>query len=173
MNDRQGVAAAAEKRCAFTGYRPQKFAFGFNEEDPRCLDFKARLRDTVEKLISEGFTRFLSGGALGMDMFAAEAVLALKPKYPHITLEMVSPYDRQAAGWPPEYQARHKRLFEAADITTATSHAYSRGCLQKRNRYLVDNADILLAAFDGQPGGTAMTVKYAKKKGIPILTIEP
>lgn len=42
------------KRCAFTGYRPQKMVFGFNESDPRCIEFKARLRATIEDLIGKG-----------------------------------------------------------------------------------------------------------------------
>lgn len=66
------------KRVAFTGYRPQKMPFGFDEQDERCVDFKKRLRDTIESFIWQGYQHFISGGALGMDMYAAEAVLDLK-----------------------------------------------------------------------------------------------
>ena len=62
---------------------------------------------------------------------------------------------------------------DVADITTCISHEYTRSCMFRRNRYLVDNADLLLAAFDGKPGGTAMTVSYAQEMGIPIQTIMP
>ena len=161
------------KRCAFTGYRPQKMVFGFNESDPRCVEFKARLHDTIEGLIGQGFAHFISGGAMGMDMFAAEAVLDLKEKFPWIILEMVSPFDGQADNWQPEYQARHARLFAEADMVTAISHQYTRSCLFIRNRYLVDNADLILAAYDGQPGGTAMTVEYAHNMDIPVQQIMP
>ena len=161
------------RRCAFTGYRPQKMVFGFNESDPRCIEFKARLHDTIEDLIGKGFSHFLSGGAMGMDMFAAEAVMDLKEKYPWIILEMVSPFDTQAAKWQPEYRARHDRLFEEADMVTVISHEYTRACLFRRNRYLVDNADLLLAAYDGKPGGTAMTVDYAHAIDIPVQLIMP
>jgi hypothetical protein len=37
----------------------------------------------------------------------------------------------------------------------------------------VDNDDLLLAAFNGQPGGTVMTVKDAQKKGMPVLIFNP
>ena len=43
---------------------------------------------------------------------------------------------------------------------------YTKSCMFTRNRYLVDNADLLLAAYDGQPGGTQMTVRPLKK---PVL----
>lgn len=91
------------KRCAFTGYRPQKMPFGFDEEDSRCIDFKQRLAVTIEELIGKGYAHFISGGAMGMDMYAAEEVLELKEKYPWILLEMVSPFDGQAEKWGTEY----------------------------------------------------------------------
>ena len=80
--------------------------------------------------------------------------------------EYVSPYDGQTAKWSADYKSRHDRLFEYADITTATGHQYTKDCMFTRNRYLVPNADLLLATFDGQPGGTAMTVDYAHKMGV-------
>ncbi len=100
-------APAGSRRVAFSGYRPQKMPFGFDETDERCVDFKTRLYNTIETLIEQGYKHFLSGGALGMDMYAAEAVLELKHKYPDIVLEMVSPFDAQAAKWAPQYQRRH------------------------------------------------------------------
>ena len=42
---------------------------------------------------------------------------------------------------------------------------YTKSVMFTRNRYFVDNADMLLAAYDGQTGGTQMTVKYAKQMG--------
>ena len=110
---------------------------------------------------------------MGMDMFAAETVLELKKEYPEILLEMVSPFDEQAAKWAPEYQKRHDVLFGQADIVTATGHQYTKSCMFARNRYLVDNADMLLAAYDGQPGGTEMTIRYARQMGIQVCTIPP
>ena len=76
------------KRCAFTGYRPQKMPFGFNESDPRCVDFKRRVKETIQALYDMGYRHFISGGALGMDMFAAEAVLELRAQHPDMILEM-------------------------------------------------------------------------------------
>lgn len=160
-------------RCSFTGYRPQKMPFGFNEKDPLCEDFKKRLKETIEMLILQGYSHFLSGGALGMDMFAAECVIALRRHYPFIALEMVIPFDKQADKWEETFQQRYNLLMKEADIITYTGHSYTRGCMFVRNRYLVNNADLLLAAFDGQTGGTAMTVKYAKDNGVQLIEITP
>ena len=67
------------KTCAFTGHRPQNLPFGFNEEDERCIDLKKTLREQIINLIeNEGVTHFISGMAIGVDMYAAEIVLGLK-----------------------------------------------------------------------------------------------
>ena len=50
-------------RLAFTGYRPQKMPFGFNEQDARCIDFKNRLRNTIESFIWQGYRHFIYAGA--------------------------------------------------------------------------------------------------------------
>lgn len=67
------------KKCAFTGHRPQSLPFGFNETDERCIALKQTLRAEIIKLIEdEGVTHFISGMAIGVDMYAAEIVLGLK-----------------------------------------------------------------------------------------------
>lgn len=55
------------RRCAFTGYRPMKMPFGYDEECQLALDFKHRLHDTIEMLILQGYRHMISGGAQGMD----------------------------------------------------------------------------------------------------------
>lgn len=160
-------------RCAFTGYRPQKMPFGFDELTPDCIDFKKRLRETIEMLIWQGYTHFLSGGALGMDMYAGEIVLELRENYPWIALEMVIPFDEQPAKWQLEFKVRYEHLLAEADIITCTGHEYTKGVIFTRNKYLVDNADLLLAAYDGKPGGTQMTCEYAKRCGIDVCFIRP
>ena len=55
------------RRCAFTGYRPMKMPFGYDEKCQLALDFKHRLHDTIEMLILQGYRHMISGGAQGMD----------------------------------------------------------------------------------------------------------
>ena len=42
-----------------------------------------------------------------------------------------------------------------------------------RNKYMVDNSDLLLAVWNGKKGGTANTVKYARKKEKEVVIINP
>ena len=151
-NEVRVKAVPRSKRVAFTGYRPQKMPFGFDEQDERCIDFKKRLRDTIESFIWQGYQHFISGGALGMDMYAAEAVLELKKQYPEIMLEMVSPFDAQAAKWAPEHRQRHDALFDKADIVTATGHQYNEiWCPSSFCNFMNQLARIFIKEFEATP----------------------
>lgn len=156
---------------AFTGHRPQKLPFGFDETDPRCVDFKRRLCNSIEMMILEGYTHFISGGALGMDMYAAEAVLTLREQYPEITLEIAIPHDGQTAKWPQSLRDRAERIREEADVITWIAHEYTKRCLFDRNYYMVSHCNVLLACFDGQPGGTARTIETAHRLGRLITVV--
>ncbi len=50
---------------------------------------------------------------------------------------------------------------------------YTSDCMDKRNRYMVDHADYILAVWNGCPSGTGNTVRYAHKKGKSIIVINP
>lgn len=58
-------------------------------------------------------------------------------------------------------------------MVTVISHEYTKNCLFARNRYIVQQADLLLACFDGQEGGTKKTVEYARRFGCPVCLIPP
>lgn len=118
---------------AFTGHRPQKLPFGFDETDPRCVGFKRRLCNSIEMMILEGYTHFISGGALGMDMYAAEAVLTAAPSSTR-KLRWKSPFrttDRLQSGRSPCATGRsasaRKRMSSHGLRTSIPSAAYSIG----------------------------------------------
>lgn len=161
------------KTCAFTGYRPSKMPWGDDETDARCVEFKFRLRESLEYLIGRGYADFLSGGALGFDQMAAEIVLSLREKYPWIRLIMVIPFAGQADRWTAAQRRRWLDIIEASDRVVHISHDYDRGVFFRRNHYLVEQADLMLAAYDGRPGGTAGTVAYARRHGKRIVRLAP
>ena len=41
--------------------------------------------------------------------------------------------------------------------------------MMNRNRYMVDHAELIIACYDGQSGGTLNTLRYALEKGVRIL----
>ena len=107
------------KTCAFTGHRPQSLPFGFDESDKRCTSLKSVMRDQIVALIeNEGVTHFITGMALGVDMYAAEIVLDLKSKYPHITLESAIPCETQAIKWSVASRERYYNIAAKCDKET-------------------------------------------------------
>ena len=157
------------KTVAFTGHRPEKLPWGNNENSSEALMYKFRLRETLEYLIGLGYVNFMSGAARGFDTIAAEIVISLREVYPWIRLTVVLPCADQAARWSPEERARWENIVHNSDHVETMARSFDKGCMFRRNRYLVDNADMLLAAYDGvSRGGTAMTVDYARKSGVKV-----
>jgi len=159
--------------CAFTGYRPEKLPWGSDEKSLRCVSLKESLARTVEQLISSGIRHFICGMARGCDTYFCEAVLDLRKTYPLATIEAAVPYRGQESRWLPNEIERYFGLLALCDLVTYVSEEYSRNCMMKRNRYMVKNASVLIAVFDGQPGGTKNTVDYAVKKGFEVIMINP
>jgi len=163
-----------ERCCAFTGHRPRKFPWGYDEADARCDTLKQTLANQIAKLVNAGYTGFLSGMAEGTDTWAALAVLALRKEHPALKLHCVLPCEGQADRWSASARERYSSILEQADSVVYVSRAYNKDCMLRRNRYLVDHAACLLAVYNGEwRGGTAMTVRYARKMGREVVVIDP
>ena len=162
------------KACAFTGHRPERFGFGYDEADDKCVKLKAAMREQIEALITEGVTEYHTGMALGVDQWAAEIVLDLKRAHSGLRLIAVRPCETQADSWTVEQRERHFDTLALCDEVVTVQPRYSRGVMFQRNRRLVDYAGHLLAVYDGDAkGGTAYTVKYGKQKGRRIIVVHP
>jgi len=167
-------ALMERKACAFSGHRPGKLPWKNNEQDSRCVELKRILSEQIEKLILEGVTGFLSGMAQGTDLWAAQAVLDLREKYPDVELHCIIPYKGQADKWDDSWRELYNSILKKADQIVYVNQDYTDGCLLERNHFLVSNADILLAVYNGAPrSGTAATVRYAQKMQRKIIIIDP
>lgn len=125
------------KKCAFTGHRPQFLPFGFDESDERCIALKSAMQERIVALIeNEGVTHFITGMALGVDTFAAEIVLNLKTKYPHIILESAIPCETQAVKWSVAARERYYSIAAKCDKETMLQRKYTPDCMEKRNKYI-------------------------------------
>lgn len=114
------------RTCAFTGHRPQNLPFRFNESDKRCIALKKQLRKLIVQLIEQhNVTHFISGMAIGVDMYAAEIVLDLNAEYPHITLEAAIPCETQTAKWSGPLRDRYFKIVEQCDKKTMLQNQYT------------------------------------------------
>ncbi len=152
-----------EKTVCFTGHR--KIAI---EQQMIVAD---RLHSLIEKLILDGFTQFIAGGALGFDTLAALSVLSLKEKYPQAKLILALPCVTQTNGWSTEDILVYEQIKQHADQVVYVSQKYTRGCMFKRNRYLVDHSSVCVAFLTENKGGTAYTAEYARQKGLQVINL--
>ena len=160
--------------CAFTGHRPHKLPWRYNEADSRCLALKSALAGQITQLVDAGVTDFYSGGADGVDCWASLIVLELRKRNPALRLHMLLPHEGQADKWSDSAQERYHLILKQADSIEYVSHEYYDGCMLDRNRRLVEVAGTLLAVYNGERrSGTAATVRYARKLDRRIIILNP
>ncbi len=151
------------RTACFTGHRKMP---------PEQIDTIARrLKVEIEDLIEAGYQYFCAGGALGFDTLAARTVLNLKTTHPEIKLMLVLPCVSQADSWSCEDKKLYGHIKAHADKVVYTSYDYTRGCMHKRNRYLVDNSSARICYLTESTGGTAYTVKYAQSQNLTVINI--
>lgn len=159
------------KTCCFTGHRPNGLPWKYDEQNIFCLALKKMLASYIKQKLLEGYTHFISGMAMGVDLIAAECVLQLKEDY-NISLEAAIPCENQCKFWSETYVQRYNKILEQCDKITYISKTYTKNCMWQRNCYMVDNSDCVIAVSNGnKQSGTAQTINYAKQKGKEILLI--
>jgi uncharacterized phage-like protein YoqJ len=149
--------------CCFTGHR--------KIPHEQLAQTQKRLKETIQALIEKGVIYYGAGGALGFDTLAATTVLKMKEDYPEIKLILVLPCVAQADWWDASDREVYEEIKQMADNVVYTSQEYTRGCMHKRNRHLVDNSSICICYLTDKTGGTAYTVGYAKSAGVRVINL--
>ena len=126
------------------------------------------LRDTVEKCYHLGYRYFLCGGALGFDTLAENVLLQSRSEYPDIKLVIVIPCSSQADRWNPKDRKIYQDILKQADDVIILSDFYYAGCMQTRNRFMVDHSSMCICYMTQMKGGTWSTVRYALHQGLQI-----
>lgn len=152
------------KRCCFTGHRPEKLHLPERK-------VKKLLEEEIKKAVEDGFYTFITGMARGIDMWAGEIVLKLRKNNSDIHLICTPPYEGFEKRWDISEQKLYHNILEKADYTKYICGHYSRSCFQIRNVYMVDHSKRVIAAFNGESGGTKNTITYANKKGVEVVNI--
>lgn len=148
------------KTCCFTGHRPQKLEYCKNSI--QCDELNGKLEELIKNLIEkEGATHFISGVALGVDTYPANIVLNLKSQYTGITLECAIPCETQAVKCNERDRDIYYDVLAKCDKETLLQKNYTSDCMQKRNEYMVDNSDYVIAVWNGKPSGMG---EYSAKK---------
>jgi len=157
-------------KICITGHRPNKL-YGYDLSDPKWVALEKQLK---QLLIENNCTEAISGMALGVDTIFAIAALELKNEGYNIKLHCAIPCKNHSNQWNKKDRQLYNYILSKADaVKLVSKEEYKPYLMQKRNEYMVDNSNIVIAVWDGSKSGTANCIEYAKSKHKEIIYIKP
>lgn len=165
--------------CTFTGPKPTRFKFKYNEDYRLCKKIKKSMMTQMKRLYNEkGVRRFYITGAVGVQIWAGELALQLKsqPGYGDIELAIALPfpgYDRQ---WDIKSRKRMESLIRNSTECVTIGQTASRENYVQTNTYLVNHAQFLIAVSrhtDDLLSDMTQVETYAHQKELSIIFIHP
>ena len=157
------MLANKNKTACFTGHRilSQK----------KIERIVKRLNTEIDRIIEQGITIFLSGGALGFDQIAASLIVSKKEQGADIRLIFALPCHNQDEKWTDRQKQLYHSLLNEADEIHYVSEEYTPDCMKKRNYYMVDNSAYCICAMTKDISGTGQTVRYAQQQGLQVINV--
>ncbi len=152
---------------AITGHRPNKLNNEYGLKGPCSSYCRAEIIKILEQEQPDQGT---TGVALGIDTLYALILIDLG-----IPFTAAIPCLNQDRMWPQKSKDLYKSILDHKLCTPyyVDNGPYASWKMQKRNVWLVDNCDKLIAVWDKSSGGTGNCVKYAQQKNKEILYINP
>ena len=148
------------KVCTFAGHR-EVYQSGIGE----------RLESEIEKLLQVDHEfLFLAGGMGLFDGMGAGAVRAAKRRHPEksITLALVLPYLSNRLNADKEY---YESSYDQIMIPEELDAVHYKAAIGLRNRWMVDQADTVIAYVCRDFGGAWTTVRYAQRQGKRVINL--
>lgn len=153
-------------KIAFTGHRPQHFGGNFDHVQMKLNSFAAEVITELRKQYGPE-TVMITGMALGWDQ--AIANVCSQNEFPYIA---AVPFQGQESVWQERSKVHYNfLLMDAKEVVYVCPPGYAAWKMQKRNEWMVDQCDLLVALWDGKPGGTGNCVAYAQKVGKNLLNV--
>lgn len=146
--------------CTFAGHREVYQA-----------NISEMLDEAISKIINtDDSFRFLVGGMGEFDGMCSSAVRRAKRKYPNteIRLELVLPYLTQELN---DNKLYYETSFDDVVIPIELAGVHYKSAITKRNRWMVEQSDWLIAFVYRDFGGAYTTLHYAEKKGLQIINL--
>lgn len=167
-------------KIAITGHRPNKLDNDYDLNSSLIQKIKYKIYSVLidKKVLSDhklmycgdGKDALITGMALGIDTLFAK--IAVNNGIPFIA---AIPDQSQSNRWSKKSKLVYYDLLKKASkiVNVSGEILFKMEHLQQRNEWMVDNCDLLIAVWDGTPGGTANCVEYAKEKNREIVYIDP
>ena len=152
-----------DQTCRFTGHRQ------LSEEI--VIDLQRSLEKEIDPNDACGYLLFLCGWGRGFDMLAESTVLRIKQDYPQVRLEIIVPFRGQAKNWTKREQVQYDSILQKADRVVCLSELYDRGCMQVRNRYLVNQSSKCICYLEKNTGGTKVYGGLCAFKNLQVINL--
>lgn len=172
-----------EKTVCISGHREKSIPNFCGVSEYRELTIaavKLMLYRYIDMAAEHGYVNFISGLAVGTDLWAAEYILKKRRINSDIRLIGAMPYLRHAERFPREYRKLLAQVESEADFLVSVNddpdiiygdpdkgEGFSNSLYRDRNYYMVDRSAAVIAFLNsgGSFSGTAQTVNYAKRTG--------
>ena len=110
--------------------------------------------------------KFYLGGYGDFDSLCLSILKELKIKFPNIELLFITPYlDNNYS------KLETAKLYYDGIIYPPLENVPRRFCISKRNEWMVDEADFVIAFVKYSWGGAAKTLEYAKRKKVEFFNL--
>lgn len=146
--------------CVFAGHR-EVYQAGID----------AKIDEAISRLLqTDDEFAFFTGGMGKFDDMCSSAVRSAKRRYPNlnISLALILPYMSNRLNTDKEF---YEYLYDEIIIPSELADVHYKAAIKKRNRWMVDQADHIIAYVYRDYGGAFETVKYAHKKGKPVINL--
>lgn len=173
---------------SLTGHRPSKLGNNYDMNSAPWQAMKTDLEIYIERNLEVYQTVVChSGLALGADTIWSMAILSVRERFPgRVKFHADIPMMEQATPWKhsPKSVAFWNKQVETADSQTVYGSLANlpegpkrireaARLMNVRNHGMLGATDLVLALYDGTPGGTGNAIAFAEKKKIPVIAIHP
>ena len=131
-------------------------------------NISSKLDNAVEEAIAQGCEIFYTGAMGVFDSLFSSAVRSAKKVYPHIKLIGVKPYFTNDINTDKDY---YTALYDDIIIPDELAGIHPKAAIKARNRWIIDNSDIVLIYTVRNFGGAYEAKRFAERNGKRLIKI--
>lgn len=157
-----------EKTCCIITNDFCNFDF-LSKEKKEKEKIKAKAVEEITKLRNDGVQNFISALEEGIDIFITDYIM--KTKGEKESLECAVAFEEQAKNYSEREREKYFCLCESCDTLSFVSRKRDFGCKTKRDRYMIEQSDIVLCFWDKFAPYTGELLQYAVTRDKKIIYI--
>lgn len=127
-----------------------------------------KLNDAIESAVQQGCEIFYTGAMGDFDSLFSSAVRKAKKTFPYIKLICVKPYFTNDINTNRDF---YTALYDDIIIPDELAGIHYKAAIKARNRWMIDNSDIVIVYTIRNYGGAYEALKYAKRNRRTVFTI--